>query len=54
MLDKRKMQASDAERQISQMIEFIKQEAREKAEEIHTKTDAEFNAKKLNQVVAAR
>jgi len=48
------MQSSDAERQISQMIEFIKQEAREKAEEIFVKTEAEFNAKKLGQIVKAR
>jgi len=48
------MQASDAERQIAQMIEFIKQEAREKADEIAVKTDAEFNAKKLNRIVQAR
>jgi len=48
------MQASDAERQISQMIEFIKQEAREKAEEIFVKTENEFNAKKLQQIVKAR
>jgi len=48
------MQQADADRQISQMIEFIKQEAREKAEEIFTKTEAEFNAKKLGQIVKAR
>jgi len=48
------MQASDAERQIMQMIEFIKQEAREKAEEINVKTESEFNAKKLNRIVQAR
>lgn len=48
------MQAQDAERQIAQMIEFIKQEAKEKAEEINVKTEAEFNAKKLNKIVQAR
>jgi len=48
------MQANDAERQIGQMIEFIKQEAREKAEEIFVKTENEFNAKKLQQIVKAR
>lgn len=46
--------SSDASNQIKQMIEFIKQEAREKAEEIQVKTDAEFNAKKLNLVHLAR
>jgi len=48
------MQAADADRQITQMIEFLKQEAREKAEEIYVKTEAEFNAKKLGQIVKAR
>ncbi len=48
------MNNADALRQISQMIEFIKQEAREKAEEIQVKTEAEFNALKLNKVVQAR
>eukprot|EP01006_Ploeotia_vitrea_P007023 TRINITY_DN15652_c0_g1_i2.p2 TRINITY_DN15652_c0_g1~~TRINITY_DN15652_c0_g1_i2.p2 ORF type:complete len:193 (+),score=108.88 TRINITY_DN15652_c0_g1_i2:102-680(+) len=48
------MNNKDADRQISQMIEFIKQEAREKAEEIAVKTESEFNAKKLNSVVQAR
>jgi len=48
------MQAADADRQIAQMIEFIKQEAREKAEEINVKTESEFNAKKLNKIVQAR
>jgi len=48
------MQVGEAQRQIAQMIEFIKQEAREKAEEIQVKTEAEFNAKKLNRIVQAR
>jgi len=48
------MQDKDADRQISQMIEFIRQEAKEKADEINVKTEAEFNAKKLSQVVKAR
>jgi V-type H+-transporting ATPase subunit E len=48
------MNNADAERQIAQMIQFIKQEAREKAEEIQVRTEAEFNAKKLNLVAQAR
>lgn len=48
------MNPSEAEKQISQMIEFIKQEAREKADEIGVKTEAEFNAKKLTAIQAAR
>lgn len=48
------MSSSDSSSQIKQMIEFIKQEAREKAEEIQVKTDAEFNAKKLNLIHHAR
>jgi V-type H+-transporting ATPase subunit E len=44
------MQTQDAERQINQMIEFIKQEAYEKAEEIKTKTESEYNAKRLSKV----
>jgi len=42
------MNASDAEKQIQQLIAFIKQEAREKAEEIQVKTESEFMAEKLN------
>jgi len=37
---------NDSDRQISQMIAFIKQEAREKAEEVEQKTEAEFQADK--------
>jgi V-type H+-transporting ATPase subunit E len=42
------MQAKDAERQIEQMIAFIQQEAKEKADEIKVKTEAEFMAEKLS------
>ena len=48
------MNSDDAERQILQMIEFIKQEAREKAEEISVKTENEFNANKLTSVLKGR
>jgi len=41
------MNQSDADRQIEQMIAFIAQEAREKAEEISVKTEKEFMAEKL-------
>ena len=39
---------SAGDKQIDQMMAFIKQEAIEKAEEIKWKTDAEVNATKLN------
>lgn len=42
------MNSSDADRQIDQMIAFIKQEAREKADEINVKTEREFMADKLS------
>jgi V-type H+-transporting ATPase subunit E len=42
------MQPKDAERQIEQMIAFIQQEAKEKADEIKVKTEAEFMAEKLS------
>jgi len=38
---------TDADRQIQQMIAFIKQEAKEKAEEILVKTESEFMAEKM-------
>jgi len=41
------MNPADADRQIEQMIAFIAQEAREKAEEISVKTEKEFMADKL-------
>jgi V-type H+-transporting ATPase subunit E len=42
------MNAADASKQIDQMIAFILQEAREKAEEIKVKTEKEFMADKLS------
>jgi len=42
------MDKKEAERQIEQMIAFIKQEAKEKEEEIRVKTENEFMAKKLS------
>jgi len=42
------MNPADADRQIEQMIAFIAQEAREKAEEISVKTEKEFMADKLS------
>jgi V-type H+-transporting ATPase subunit E len=47
------MNQRDAERQINQMIQFIQQEAREKAEEIQVKTDSEFMAELLSLRTAA-
>ena len=42
------MSQKDADNQIKQMIAFIKQEAKEKAEEIMVKTESACNAEKLN------
>jgi len=42
------MNTNDADRQIDQMIAFIAQEAKEKAEEISVKTEKEFMADKLS------
>uniref|UniRef100_A0A6A7G3C0 V-type proton ATPase subunit E n=1 Tax=Hirondellea gigas TaxID=1518452 RepID=A0A6A7G3C0_9CRUS len=42
-----KMDSETARAQIQQMVEFIKQEAREKADELEVKTEAEFNIEKL-------
>jgi len=39
-----------SERQMQQMIAFVKTEAREKAEEIEQKTEAEFQADKANKI----
>ncbi len=44
----------DTERQISQMVEFIKQEAKEKADEIRVKADEEFNIQRLEFLEAAK
>jgi V-type H+-transporting ATPase subunit E len=48
------MSAADTERQISQMVEFIKQEAKEKADEIRVKADEEFNIQRLEFLEAAK
>jgi len=48
------MNPSEAERQIAQMVEFIKQEANEKAEEIRVKTEQEFNIQKLEYIEQAK
>ncbi|MES1913979.1 MAG: hypothetical protein MHM6MM_006120 [Cercozoa sp. M6MM] len=48
------MDADMAERQIDRMVEFIKQEAREKAEELRIKADAEFNMEKLRLIEEAK
>jgi len=42
------MNRDEADKQINQMCAFILQEAKEKAEEIATKTESEFMADKLN------
>jgi len=41
------LSSKEAEKQISQMVAFIKQEAREKAEEIAVKAESDFMAEKL-------
>jgi len=41
------MDRNDADKQIKQMIAFIRQEAKEKAEEIRTKTEEEMTVEKL-------
>lgn len=41
------MDRNDADKQIKQMIAFIRQEAKEKAEEIRTKTDEEMTVEKV-------
>mmetsp|Transcript_44145 Transcript_44145/g.90113 ORF Transcript_44145/g.90113 Transcript_44145/m.90113 type:complete len:231 (-) Transcript_44145:276-968(-) len=44
------MEKQAVERQIKQMVEFIKQEAKEKSQEILTKAEEEFNMEKLRLV----
>lgn len=44
------MEKQAVDRQIKQMVEFIKQEAKEKAQEIATKAEEEFNMEKLRMV----
>jgi len=41
------LSSKEAEKQIQQMVAFIRQEAREKAEEIAVKTESDFMAEKL-------
>lgn len=41
---------TDVGKRIRQMVEFIKQEAKEKAEELATKSEAEFQREKMNLV----
>mmetsp|Transcript_30338 Transcript_30338/g.58312 ORF Transcript_30338/g.58312 Transcript_30338/m.58312 type:complete len:224 (+) Transcript_30338:87-758(+) len=48
------MNDSDYKRQIGQMVEFIKQEANEKANEIRVAADEEFNIQKLSLVEAEK
>mmetsp|Transcript_3850 Transcript_3850/g.7957 ORF Transcript_3850/g.7957 Transcript_3850/m.7957 type:complete len:222 (-) Transcript_3850:331-996(-) len=48
------MNDADYARQIQQMVEFIKQEANEKANEIRVAADEEFNIQKLNLVEAEK
>merc|ERR1740115_455197 len=44
------MQDSEVKQQIAQMVQFINQEAQEKAQEIKLKADEEFNIEKLRMV----
>ena len=44
------MNAAEVNAQISQMVQFIHQEAKEKAQEIKLKTDEEFNIEKLRMI----
>jgi V-type H+-transporting ATPase subunit E len=48
------MNPAEAEKQIAQMVEFIKQEAKEKADEIKFKTEQEFNIQKLEFIENAK
>ena len=48
------MNKEEADRQIEQMVQFIRQEANEKAEEIRIKTEQEFNISKLEFIEQAR
>lgn len=45
---------SGGDKQIQQMVEFIKQEANEKAEELREKTEQEFNIQKLELIEQAK
>lgn len=48
------MNDSQVKQQIQQMVSFIKQEAEDKANEIRTKAEEDFNIRKLNAVNEAR
>mmetsp|Transcript_4302 Transcript_4302/g.6619 ORF Transcript_4302/g.6619 Transcript_4302/m.6619 type:complete len:235 (-) Transcript_4302:1109-1813(-) len=48
------MNESDVKKQIHQMVNFIKQEAQEKANEIMVKAEEEFNIEKLRMVEAEK
>ena len=44
------MQDSEVKQQIAQMVQFINQEAQEKAQEIKLKAEEEYNIEKLRMV----
>ena len=48
------MNEAEVNQQISQMVAFIHQEAKEKANEIKLKADEEFNIEKLRMVEAEK
>jgi V-type H+-transporting ATPase subunit E len=48
------MQEEQVQKQIEQMVKFIRQEAVEKAREIHVKAEEEFNIEKLRMVEAEK
>jgi V-type H+-transporting ATPase subunit E len=48
------MNEDQVQKQISQMVTFIQQEAVEKAREIHVKAEEEFNIEKLRMVEAEK
>lgn len=48
------MNDEQVKQQIQQMVSFIKQEADDKANEIRTKAEEDFNIRKLNAVNEAR
>ena len=48
------MNEGEVQRQIAQMVQFIRQEAEEKANEIEVAADEEFNIEKLRMVEAEK
>lgn len=48
------MNEDQVQKQIEQMVKFIRQEAVEKAREIHVKAEEEFNIEKLRMVEAEK